>query len=214
MRCVFCCVDSHPQRTVQLVSMRLLVRCFRCLCLVILAPAQPAGKPRCPGALGPAGRGRRASGTACHEEGCLGMLPLLDVQRPWAGTESGGTPDSAQFIICGTVIPPPPSSREVPVQVAGWAGLHAEGRSALQAPRPVCACAGPYLGVASAPRGSSWGGRWSRGLLDVSARGSGFPVLSGSREGLCCRERYPVLHLPGQGTGWGVVQGGGAACSQ
>lgn len=35
------------------------------------------------------------------------MLPLLDVQRPWAGTESGGTPDSAQFIICGTLVPPP-----------------------------------------------------------------------------------------------------------
>lgn len=33
----------------QLVSRRLLVRLLRCLCLVILALAQPAGEPRCPG---------------------------------------------------------------------------------------------------------------------------------------------------------------------
>lgn len=144
----------------QLVSMRLLVRCFRCLCLVILVPAQPAGKPRCPGALGPAGRGRRASGTACHEEGCLGMLPLLDVQRPWAGTESGGTPDSAQFIICGTVIPPPPSSREVQSRWRGGRGFTPRGRQLF---RPqgrsarVQALISGWLPPPAGPRGGDGG---------------------------------------------------------
>ena len=76
----------------------------------------------CQGPLGPAGRGHRASSIVCWEEGRLGMSPLLEVQRPCAGIGSGDTPDSAQLIICGTVIPPP-SSREVPVQAAGWLGL-------------------------------------------------------------------------------------------
>ena len=89
------------------------------------------------------------------------MSPLLEVQRPCAGIGSGDTPDFAQLIICGTVIPPP-SSQEVPVHAAGWMGLpelttHGRGlelRSQLFRPQG-CACAGPYLEVASAPRASS-----------------------------------------------------------
>lgn len=90
-------------------------------------------------------------------------------------------------------------------------GASRRGEVSSSGPKASLRCAGPYLGVASAPRGSSWGGRWSRGLLDVSARGSGFPVCRGgfcSREELCWAERYPVLHLPGRGTGWGAVRGG------
>ena len=139
------------------------LRCFRCLRLAIQALAQSAGEPSGPGAPGsPASCVGRRDVWGCH---------LLEVQRPCAGTEAGGTPDCTQFVVCRTVISPP-SSREVPVQVAGWMGLpgtdhsrvgfHTEGRfetalSALQGPRSVCAC--PYLGVASAPRASSWEGR-------------------------------------------------------
>lgn len=73
-------------------------------------------------------------------------------------------------------------------------GASRRGEVSSSGPKASLQCAGPYLGVASAPRGSSWGGRWSRGLLDVSARGSGFPVRRGgfcSREGLCWGRGIP-----------------------
>lgn len=165
----------------------------------------------CQGPLGPAGRGRRASGIVCWEEGRLGMSPLLEVQRPCAGIGSGDTPDFAQLIICGTVIPPP-SSQEVPVHAAGWMGLpelttHGRGlelRSQLFRPQGwsvrVQVLISRWLLPPARPQGrdSEVGG-----LVEVSARGSTFPVRCG---GFCSPERgsaagreCPVLHVPGWG---------------
>ena len=146
------------------------LRCCRRLRLAIPVLAQPAGErsvPVAPGAgrRGPQGLRHRvlAGGTSGHVTCWKCRGPVLGRRRAILLT--------AQFIVCRTVISPP-SSREVPVQAAGWMGLpgtdhsrvgfHTEGRfeialSALQGPRPVCAC--PYLRVASAPRASSWEGR-------------------------------------------------------
>lgn len=162
---MLCCVNTHPQRrTMQLISRRFLALLFP-MSVSGYAGAGPAHwRAQCPRGPwdqqeGPQGLWHRVLGG-----GTSGDVTLLEVQRPCAGTEAGDTPDSAQFIICRTVISPP-SSREVPVQAAGTdrsrVGFHTEGRfeialSALQGPRPVCTC--PYLGVASAPRASSWEG--------------------------------------------------------
>lgn len=166
--------------------------------------------PRCLGALGPAGRGRRASGTACHEEGRLGMLPLLDMQRPWAGTESENS-DSAQFIICGTPVPPP-SPEKFQSRWAGWAGLHAEGGQLFR-PQGQSAVCRPLSRVASAPRSSGGTESGSLGRLCKRLRLPRVPGVLFLR-GACWAEVGSRPSTPWSGDWVGCQAGGGAACLQ